>query len=102
MGGPRGDVQSVRWLWRGHGQRTTSYLPCVRRVGKEGKLVNKIRIILGAAALALVLAGCFFTPGGSCDQLGSKHSSKGQTYTCSKVGEKRIWVQDAPLTPDRP
>jgi hypothetical protein len=58
---------------------------------------------LAAVVLALVLAGCDITPGGRCDQLGSKHTNKnGYSYTCSDVGGKRIWRQDAPLTPDRP
>ena len=70
--------------------------------------MKKIGPWVGAAALALVLAGCDVTPGGRCDQEGSKATNKdGTAYTCQSIpredGKKvRVWVQDGPLTPDRP
>lgn len=63
-----------------------------------------------AAVLGFVLLsaqGCDqsdITPGGACNQKGSKHkNSNGYSYTCKDVpGGNRIWQQDAPLSPDRP
>jgi hypothetical protein len=62
-----------------------------------------------AVSLAFVFVGApscgnDITPGGACDQVGSKHTNKdGYAYTCQQVpGGNRIWQQDAPLTPDRP
>jgi len=61
--------------------------------------------------LALALAACDVTPGGSCSQEGSTNTNKdGTTYECKSLVNpdgtpgKRIWQldNDAPLTPDRP
>lgn len=71
--------------------------------------MKKIGTWIGAAALALVLAGCDVTTGASCDQEGSKNTNKdGTTYTCETLinpdGTKgnRVWRPDAPLKKDRP
>jgi len=67
--------------------------------------MNRVGVWIGAAALALVLAGCDVTPGGKCSAEGSKATNRnGVSYTCAKLLPKGtlVWQQDAPLTPDRP
>lgn len=71
--------------------------------------MKRIGTAIMAAALAFVLAGCDITPGGACSAENSKHTNEnGYSYTCKSLINpdgtpgKRIWQQDAPLTPDRP
>lgn len=70
--------------------------------------MRRLIVAVTAAALTFTLTACDVTPGGRCDQAGSKATNKnGYTYTCQEVtrqdGKKaNVWVQDAPLTPDRP
>lgn len=70
--------------------------------------MRMLSISVGAAALAIVLAACpggDITPGGRCDQIGSRHTnSNGYSYTCEYNTTHKFnwWVQDQPLTPERP
>lgn len=70
--------------------------------------MNRVKIVLGAAVLALALAGCDVSNGGQCEREGSRHINKdNRVYYCQKVintdgSTPLIWVQQAPLTPDRP
>jgi hypothetical protein len=70
--------------------------------------MKKIMFTAFTVLLAFLLSACDVTPGGRCDQEGSKTTNKnGYSYTCGKItgtdGKPRlVWKQDAPLTPDRP
>lgn len=70
--------------------------------------MKNAKVWVGAAALALVLAGCDkrdVLPGGACSFEGDKNTnSNGFSYTCAKVPEtgRLIWQQDTALKPDRP
>lgn len=60
------------------------------------------------AALAFSLTACpasNITPGGKCSAEGSKHTNEdGYSYTCrvNPNNGVKVWMQDQPLTPDRP
>lgn len=66
--------------------------------------MRKIKVAIGVGLLAVTLAACDVTPGGRCDQVGSKHTNdNGYAYTCTKLFDGRtIWQQDEQLDPDRP
>jgi hypothetical protein len=70
--------------------------------------VKKIGTWVGAATLALLLAGCDVSTGEACSQEGGKATNKdGTTYTCETLinvdGTRgnRVWRPDAPLKPGR-
>lgn len=100
------------WPWRGvdtHnevGQDET-----INQNNHQGELNVKQSRIMLAAALAVVFLGAAacpgasdITPGGACEQIGSKHTnSNGYAYTCQQVpGGNRIWQQDSAVLPDSP
>lgn len=70
--------------------------------------MSKVKMALGAFVLALALAGCDVKNGQPCEREGDRHINKDdRVYYCQKVinadgSTPMIWVQQAPLTPDRP
>lgn len=70
--------------------------------------MSKVKVALGAFVLALALAGCDVSNGQRCEREGDRHINKDdRVYYCQKVinvdgSRPLVWVQQAPLTPDRP
>lgn len=59
-------------------------------------------MVIGVAALTLVLTGCDVKSTGSCEREGSKHTNKdGVSFTCKRLPEdgmpgagKLVWIRD--------
>lgn len=61
--------------------------------------MTRTKVWIGAALLALALAGCDVGRGAACDQVGSQHTNKdGKLYTCAKNERtgKGYWYEGKP------